>query len=198
MKLHYSLLIETKKIMKLSLLPNKPELGLLHEADKGLDFGTIRHLFLDLVKCIEKRGIAAEHKTIGIGNVLEHLLIRTMLTADEGIDSAILSPFGTDDIGRYVLREGTTGLYHCTSSHTRLGIGNNTGREDDEVVNLTVASNLRTIAEDTTITHFRVMRNVCTLHQHIVVTDDGLPTAMGGTIYHHILTDDVIIANDTL
>ena len=42
------------------------------------------------------------------------------------------------------------------------------------------------------------MGDMSTFHQHIVVTDDGLPTAMGGTIYHHILTDDVIIANDTL
>ena len=37
-----------------------------------------------------------------------------------------------------------------------------------------------------------------TFHQHIVIADNRLSTSMRGTIDDHILTDDVVVADDTL
>jgi hypothetical protein len=39
---------------------------------------------------------------------------------------------------------------------------------------------------------------MCTLHEHIVVAYHGLASSMGSTIDHDILTEDVVVANDTL
>ena len=63
---------------------------------------------------------------------------------------------------------------------------------------MAVASNLRAIAEDAAVAHHGVVTDVSTLHEHVVVADDGLSATVGGTIDNDVLTNDVVVANDAL
>ena len=121
-----------------------------------------------------------------------------MLATNSDVDTTILALAGSNNIRWNVLREGSTSLNHRTHANTCLGILNDTTGEDDMVLNDAVARNLRTIAKDAAVAHLRIMRDVGTLHQHVLVTQNGLATSMRGTVDDDILTDDVAITNDTL
>jgi len=162
------------------------------------NFGSVGYLLLYLVGGIKDAGLAVEHQTVGIGNVLQRLLIDTMLAAYGEVDSAVLSLVGNNDIGWNIFREGSASLYHGTNANACLGIFNDTTGEDDGILNQTVACNLRTIAEDAAVSNLGVMRDVCTLHQEVVVADGGLSAAMCGTVDDYILSDNVVVADDAL
>ena len=158
----------------------------------------VRHLVHNLVDGVEKRRSAIEHQPIGIGNMLQRLLVNTVLTTYGEVHAAIGILLSGYNIGRNIAREGSTGLHHRTSADTRPGIFNDRTGEDDAVLNLTIAGNLRTIAEDAAVADLRVVRDVGPLHQHVLVADDGLSAGVGGTVDDHIFADNVTIADNTL
>ena len=121
-----------------------------------------------------------------------------MLTAHGEVDTAVgVLPRG-NDVGWYVTREGGTGLHHRALSYTGLGVLDDAGREDDTILNLAVARNLRTVAEDAAVAYLRVVADVSTLHEHVIVADDGLPAGMCGTVDDDVLAYDVAVADDAL
>ena len=71
-------------------------------------------------------------------------------------------------------------------------------RENYVVGNLAIACYLRTIAEYAAVAHLRVVADVHAFHKEIVRPDDGLATTMGSTVDNNILSDDVIVADNTL
>ena len=155
------------------------------------------HLFLNLQDGIKERATAIEYQTIGVGNVLEHLLVNTVLATNSEVHTTILPFLGSNNIRWDILREGSTSLNHGTLSHSRLGILDDAGREDDIVLDDAVAGNLCTVAKDTAVAHLGIMRDVSTLHQHVLITNHCLSTSMGGTVDDDILTDDIAVADDT-
>ena len=42
------------------------------------------------------------------------------------------------------------------------------------------------------------MADVGTLHEHVVVADDGLTATVGSAIDDHVLADDIVVADDAL
>ena len=73
-----------------------------------------------------------------------------------------------------------------------------TRREDDTIAYLAVARDFSSISEDTVVAHLGVVRDVRTLHEEVVVADDRLAPIVCGTVDDHILTDDVVVSDDTL
>ena len=120
----------------------------------------VRYLLLNLHHGIKDTGLSVEDETVGIGNVLQCLVVDTVVLAHGEVHTAIFRTLGADDIGWHVLGEGSAGLDHRSLSHACLGILNDAGREDDTVLNLAVTDNLRAVAEDTTVSHMCVMRDV--------------------------------------
>ena len=119
-----------------------------------------------------------EHQTIGVSNMLQHLLVGTVDTAHGIVHTTILAALGADDKGRHILGEGSTGLNHCAAAHTRLSILDDRRREDDTILNLAVAGNLGTIAKDTAVAHLGVVRDMGTFHQHVIIAYNGLAASM--------------------
>ena len=101
-----------------------------------------------------------------------------------------------NDVGRYILREGGTSLQHGTAPHSHPSISYHARREDSTFVYLTVSGNLSAVTKDTVVTHLGIVRDMSSLHEHIVVAQHGLTASVGGTVYHHILAYDIIVAND--
>ena len=97
-----------------------------------------------------------------------------------------------------VLAEACTALYHHGIAHTCAGVGNHTRREYHSVANLAVAGNLRTISEDVHLSYLGIVRYVHTLHEEVAVADDRLAVAERGAVYHHVLADDVLVADNKL
>jgi len=168
------------------------------ELDDVSDEWPVGDLLLNLVHCVEHRRLAVEQQTVGVGNVFQCLLVDTMLARHLHIDTTILDMLGTYDIRRNVLRERRTSLDHRTLSHARLGILDDAGREDDTILDDAVACYLRAIAEDAAIAHLRVVRDVGTLHQHVVVAENGLTTSVRSAVDDDVLADDVTITDNAL
>lgn len=173
-------------------------LRVAEELDDVADEGTVGHLLLNLVDSIEEGRLAVEHKAVGIGNMLQRLLVDAMLTGHLHVNTAELDMLGADDVGRHVLGERGTGLNHSAAAYTGLGILDDAGREDDAILDEAVAGNLRTIAENTAVAHLGVVADMGTFHEHVVVAENGLAATMGGTVDDDILADDVVVAQDTL
>ena len=83
-------------------------------------------------------------------------------------------------------------------SDAGLGILDDRAGEDDAVLDLAVAGNLRAVAEDAAVADLRVVADVGALHEHVLVADDGLAAGMGGTVDDDVLADDVAVADDAL
>ena len=130
--------------------------------------------------------------------MLERLLVHPMLASDGHVDTTILTLTSHDNIRWHILRESGARLNHRAHAHTCLGVLYHRGGEDDTVLDVAVASNLRTIAKDATVAHFRVVRDVRTLHEEVIIADNGLSPLMSGTVDDHILADDIMITNHTL
>jgi len=158
----------------------------------------VGHLLLNLMDSIEERGLTMEHQTIGIGNVLEHLLIGAVILTHGGIHTAILHMIGAYDARGHILREGGACLNHCGTTNTGLGILDDRRREDGTILDDTVACNLGTIAKDTAVSNLGVVRDMGTLHQDILIAQNGLTASVGGAVDDHVLANDVMVANDAL
>ena len=120
-----------------------------------------------------------------------------MLTGYLQIDTAILHQLGTDNVRGHILREGGAGLNHGSAANTRLRILDDAGREDDTILDGAVAGNLRTVSKHAAVANLRVVRDVSTFHEHVVVAQHGLAATMGGTVNDYVLADDVVVADDT-
>ena len=141
----------------MNLLREDANLGGLQELDDMVNLWTRGHLLLNLQDGIEQRATTIEYQTVGVGNVLEHLLVDTMLATNGEVDTTILALTGGNNIRWDILREGGTCLNHRTHTNTCLGILDDAGGEDDVVFDNAVAGNLRTIAEDTAVAYLGIM-----------------------------------------
>ena len=68
---------------------------MLEEFDDGLDLRAVGHLILDLVDHIEDTRLSVEQQSIGIGNVLLHLLVDAGIVHHRGVRAAVLHRFAT-------------------------------------------------------------------------------------------------------
>ena len=131
--------------------------------------------------------------------MLLHLLADAVVRQHGGIDAAILHGVAAhDDVRRHVLGEGGAGLYHGALSHPDARIGDDAGGEDGPVENQAVACYLRAVAEDAVVANLGVVRHVHALHEEVVVAYHGLSAGVCGAVDDHILTDDVVVADDEL
>ena len=148
---------------------------------------------------IEEACLSVEHKAIGIGNVTNDILwsaeVLKYLAVDATIGHGVV---GGHNERRHVLADTHTGSDHRSTTDTHVRIDNDTRREDDTVENLTVASHLGTIAEGAVVFHLCVVRHMHTLHEEVAVANDGLSVAECGTVDDHILTEDILVADDEL
>ena len=96
----------------LFLLTHDSAFGVLQEFDDVLDFRAIRHLILNLVDDIEHAGLSVKQQTLGIGNMLLHLLVDTGKIHNLRVGATVFHGGATsDDVRRHVVRESTAGLY---------------------------------------------------------------------------------------
>ena len=130
--------------------------------------------------------------------MLEGFLLDAVLAAYGEVDTAIGVLLRGNDVGWDVARERGAGLNHRTLADACLGVFDDRTGEDDVVLNLAVACNLRAIAEDAVVANLGVVADVGTLHEHVLVADDGLAAGVRSTVDDDILTDDVAVADDTL
>jgi len=166
------------------------------EVDDIPNLGTIGHLIPDLINHIKHTGLSVEEQSIGIGDVLLHLLVDTGLIHHRGVRTAIHQRFSTcNDKWRHILREGTTRLNESQTAHTGVGILNGTAGEDGAIANLTVAGNLHTVAEHAVVAHHGVVADVSTLKQEVVVADNGGAISLRTTVDDDILADDIVVTN---
>ena len=127
---------------------------MLQEGDDGLDLRAVGYLILDLIDHVKHTGLSMEEQTIGIGDVLLHLLVDTGDIHHRGVRTAIDHRIATcDDKWGHIVRESTTCLNQGESASTGVGILDGTGRKDDTIANLTVAGNLGAIAKHTVVAH---------------------------------------------
>ena len=168
----------------------------LEEGDDGLDLGAVGHLILDLIDHVKHTGLSMEEQTIGIGDVLLHLLVDASLFHHRGVWTAIRDGLATGDDERgHIVRQRTTGLHHGQTPHTGVGILDGRAGEDGTVVNLTVARNLHAVAEHAMVAHDGVVADMCAFEQEVVVADDRTSVAMGTAVDDDILADNVVITD---
>ena len=94
------------------------------------------------------------------------------------------------------MRERRSCLNHCEPAHTGVGILNNRTGEDGTIVNLAVACYLDAITEHTVVAHHSVVTDMRALKEEVVIADNGLSVTQRTAIDDHILTDDIIVANN--
>ena len=169
---------------------------MFEEGDDGLDLWAIGHLIPDLIDHIKHTGLPMEEQTIGIGDMFLNFLVDTGDLHHRGVRTTIGHRITTgDDKWRYIVREGTTSLNQRESACTGVGILDSTGREDDAIANLTVASDLGAIAKHAVVAHNSVMADMRTFEQEVIVTDDGATIPVRTAVDDHILTDHIIISD---
>ena len=168
----------------------------IDKTDEILYLRPIRHLFFHLQHRVEDAGLTMKNQSIGIGNVLNALLVYAIGTQHHGVDPSIGERFAAkNDVGRHIFRESGTGLNHGAVAHTGFCVLDNAGRENHTIAYLAVAGYLRAVAKDTIVAHFGVVRNVCAFHQEIVVADNGLASGMGGSVDDYVFADGIAIAD---
>ena len=174
---------------------NTPFRG-LKEFDDGLDLRAVGHLFLDLIDHIEGTRLSVEEQTIGIGDVLLHLLVDAGIVHHRVVGTTVLDGFATcHDKRGNVLRERGAGLYHRQTTHAGIRILDDGAGEDGAIVDLTVAGNLHTIAKYAIVANDGVVTDVGTLHKEVAVADLGHTSLVGTTVDDDILADDIVVAD---
>lgn len=156
---------------------------------------TVGNLFYNLVHGIEHAGLAMEHQSISVSDVLLHFLVNAISGHHHGIRSIVAYRLTTcDDIRRHILGKGTTRLDHSTMPHTSIGVFYHRGGENHAIANLAISCDLGTIPHHTVITHLRVMGYVGTFHQEVIVTYQGLSAFKGSAIDNHVFPENIVVA----
>ena len=169
---------------------------MFQEADDVLDLRTVRHLVADLFDHVEYARLTVEEQSIGIGDVALNLLVNLGIVHHRRVRSAILHRITTgNDVGRNIVREGGTCLNQREISSTGVGILNGTRGEDDSIADLAVAGNFRTITEHAVRSHHRIVADMGSFEQEVMVADLRHTAAVGTTVDDNILTDDIVITN---
>ena len=99
------------------------------------------------------------------------------------------------DKRRYILTETTAGLNHRPSPNPGSLAHQYIASEDHIIFQDAISGNLTTIAEYTTVSDLRIMRNMYPLMQEITITDTSTSFRCRGTVNHHILTNHVVISD---
>ena len=179
-----------------SLFTHDTSTGVLEELNDVPNLRTVGHLILDLVDDIEHARLTMEEQTIGIGDVFLYFLVDTGIIHHRGVRTTIGHGVATsNDIGRHIVREGASSLDEREVAGTGIGVLDGSRGEDDTAANLTVARNLRAIAEHAVGTHDGIVADVRTFEQEVVVPDDSYAVLVGAAVDNHILTDNVVVAN---
>ena len=79
------------------LLTHDSTLSILEELDDLTDLGAVGHLILDLLDDVEYTRLTVEEQTIGIGDVLLHLLVDTGLVHHRRVRTAVGQRFSASD-----------------------------------------------------------------------------------------------------
>ena len=166
------------------------------EFDDGADLGAVGHLILDLIDHIKHAGLSMEEQTVGIGDVLLHLLVNARKLHHRGVRTTIGHRITTGDDKRgHIVREGTTCLNQRESTSTGVGILDGTRREDDTIADLTVAGNLSAIAKHAVVAHYGVVADMGTFEQEVIVADYRATILIRATVDDHILTNHIVITD---
>ena len=169
---------------------------MFQEADDVLDFRTVGHLSLDLVDHVENARLSVEEQTIGVGDMVLNLLVDPGIIEHRGVRTAIFHRITTgNDVWWHIVREGRTRLDQREITGTGIGILDGAAGEDDAIADLAVASDLRTITEHAVRSHHRIVADMGSFEQEVMVADLRHTVAIGTTVDDDILSDDVVITN---
>ena len=169
---------------------------MFEEGDDGLNLGAVGHLIFNLIDHIKHTRLSMEEQTIGIGDVLLHLLVDASDPHHRGVRATIDHRITTgNDKRRYIVGESTTSLNQGETASTCVGILDGAGREDDAIADLTVAGNLSAIAKYTVVTHDGIVTDMSAFEQEVIISDNGASIPVRAAVDHHILTNHIIITD---
>ena len=90
--------------MPFYLLTHNALLGTLKELDDVLDLRTVGHLVFDLLDHIEDARLSVEQQTVGIGDMLLHLLVDAGIVHHRGVGASVCQGLSTNhDKGLVIL-----------------------------------------------------------------------------------------------
>ena len=116
-----------------------------------------------------------------------------------GVGSTIVYRLAArDDIRRNVLVKSGARLYHDEIANMSACALYDRRGENHAVANHAVAGYFRAVAKDVMVAHLGVMAYVRALHQEVVIADNGLSTGVGGAVYNHIFTENIVVADDKM
>jgi len=178
-------------------LADDAEFGGFDERGDVLDLWAIGHLLLDLDDGIEYGGLSVEDESVGVGNVALHLGGEAVGGEYGGVDAAIFHGVVVGyDVGWNVATDAAAAGHHGTDSDAHSGVDDDAGGEDDGVGYLAISCYLGAISEYVAMTDLGVVGDVYAFHEEVVVSDDGLSAGESGTVDDHVLSDDVVVADE--
>lgn len=170
-----------------------------NELDNVADFGRIGHLLVYLYAGVEHGSLSVEHKSVGIGYVFNHFFADFQFAANRRVHTVVGNRAAASyDVRWNVAGKGGSCRYVSGSPYACPGFLNDAGRVDCTVGNLAIACNLGAVAEYAVVAHLGVVADVHAFHKEVVRPDDGLATTVGSTVDNNILSDDVVVADNTL
>ena len=181
--------------MLLLVLTDDAALGILHEVDDVLDFGSDFHVLADFLDAFLQHALRIE-QAIGLVDALDGLVAESAAAKAYQVDAREADGLlAGNHVGRNVLTGAAAALEHDVSAHAAELVEQAGGRDDGKVVDNHLAGKLRGVADDAAVANHAVVTDVHVLHQQVVAAHDGLSLRGRAAADGHILTDGVVVAN---
>lgn len=133
-------------------------------------------------------------KAIGVVDVLDQFVRKSMTAQAYEVDAGILDGFSSgDDVGRDVFAETTSALYHDKTADMAELMHQHIGADNGVVIDNDFPAHLGGISDNASVSDDHVMCYVNAFHQQIVVADDSSTFRRCAAIDRDVLTDPVIV-----
>lgn len=178
-------------------LADDAEFCTFDERGDVLNLGSIGHLLLNLDDGIEYGGLSVEDESVGVGNVVLHLIGNAVRTEYGGIDSTILHGVVVGyDVRGNVATYAASARYHGTDSDAHSWVDDDAGGENDGVGYVAISCYFGAVPEYVAMAYFGVVGDVYAFHKEVVIADDGLSAGECGAVDDDVLADDVVVTDD--
>ena len=172
-------------------------LGRFDEIDDVAHLVRHLHLALDALERVGGVETALVDDAVGGVDAVDGLGGEAVAFEADEIESAVGDRLTPDDsVGRHVLGAFRPALDHAVAAHAGELVDEDGCAYDGVVVDDYLAGDFRRVAYDAVAAYDDVVRDVDALHEEVVAADYGLALGCRASVDGHVLTDEVVVADD--
>ena len=169
------------------------------EVENLLDFIAHRNLFGNLNYCIFQTEVTRINDAVSVGDMAQNALAGVHMLKHYGVHAVVSCGISAEhNIRRNVFLYAASALYERIATYANVLLNDYAVALDRAVVNLTFSGKANTNADNATVVDVHIVADMNTVHNKVLVSNDGRLVGIGTSGNNHVFADVVVVTDGNL